>query len=117
MRWSGSESGPCTRTKWLREIVGEDPGDARAAYSEPRGRVTLLTAPTARADEELAQLLRQVVAMTKNTLRALYLVVWIAVIVSVDFLFLRHHTTERLIVNIGMVLGFAVFYVGVLKKR
>ena len=55
--------------------------------------------------------------MTKNTLRALYLVVWIAVIVSVDFLFLRHHTTERLMVNIGMVLGFVAFYMSVLRKR
>jgi hypothetical protein len=58
-----------------------------------------------------------VAAMTKNTLRALYLVVWIAVIVSVDFLFLRHHTTERLMVNIGMVLGFVAFYMSVLRKR
>ena len=57
------------------------------------------------------------VARTKNRVHALYLVVWIAVIVSVDFLFLRHRTTERLIVNIGMVLGFAVAYWGRLKKR
>lgn len=62
MRWSGSESGSCTPTKWPWEIAGEDPRDVRAAYSEPRGRVTRLAAPMARADEEPAQLWRQLLA-------------------------------------------------------
>lgn len=45
-----------------------------------------------------------------------YLLVLIAVIVSVDILFFRHRFLERLIVNIGIVLVFAVFYLRFLKK-
>lgn len=40
---------------------------------------------------------------------ALYVLVMIAVVVSVDILFLRHHFTERLIVNVGIVLVFGAF--------
>lgn len=39
----------------------------------------------------------------------LYVLVLIAVVVSADILFFRHHFTERLIANIGIVLIFAVF--------
>lgn len=39
----------------------------------------------------------------------LYVLVLIAVVVSVDILFFRHHITERLIANIGIVLVFAAF--------
>jgi uncharacterized membrane protein len=34
----------------------------------------------------------------------------IAVVVSVDLLFFRHHLLERLAVNIGIVLVFVAFY-------
>jgi len=34
----------------------------------------------------------------------------VAIIVSVDLLFFRHHFRERLIVNIGIVLVFVAFY-------
>jgi hypothetical protein len=47
---------------------------------------------------------------------ALYIAVLIATIVSVDFLFLRNRFWERLIVNIGIVLGFAAFYLRFLKN-
>jgi type IV secretory pathway VirB2 component (pilin) len=45
----------------------------------------------------------------------LYIAVLIAVVVSVDFLFFRHRFWERLIVNIGIVLVFAAFYLRFLK--
>jgi hypothetical protein len=40
----------------------------------------------------------------------------VAVIVGVDFLFLRHRFWEWLIVNIGLVLVFAVFYLILLRS-
>jgi len=54
--------------------------------------------------------------MTRNTSALLYIVVLIAVIVSADLLFFRNHFWERLIVNIGIVLVFAAFYLRFLKK-
>jgi hypothetical protein len=39
----------------------------------------------------------------------LYVLTLIAVVVSVDILFFRHHITGRLIANIGIVLVFAAF--------
>jgi hypothetical protein len=39
----------------------------------------------------------------------------IAVIVAVDFLFFRSRFWERLTVNIGIVLGFAAFYMRFFK--
>lgn len=45
----------------------------------------------------------------------LYVVVLIAVVVSVDLLFFRNLFWERLIVNIGIVLVFAAFYLRFLK--
>lgn len=54
--------------------------------------------------------------MARNLSIVLPIVVLIAVVVSVDFLFFRHHVWERLIVNIGMVLVFAAFYFRFIKK-
>ena len=39
-----------------------------------------------------------------------------AVIVSVDFVFFRNRFWERLIVNIGIVLVFAAFYLRFLRR-
>lgn len=47
---------------------------------------------------------------------ALYIVSLIAVVVGIDLLFFRHHFWERLIVNIGIVLVFAAFYLRFLKN-
>ena len=47
----------------------------------------------------------------------LYVLLMVAVIVGVDFLFLRNRFWERLIVNIGIVLVFGAFYLGFLKPR
>jgi type IV secretory pathway VirB2 component (pilin) len=47
----------------------------------------------------------------------LYVLLMVAVIVGVDFLFLRNRFWERLIVNIGIVLVFGAFYLSFLKPR
>ena len=45
-----------------------------------------------------------------------YVLALIAVVVGVDVLFFRHHFWPRLMVNIGIVLVFAAFYVRFLKR-
>jgi len=54
--------------------------------------------------------------MTQNMVVASYIAVLIAVIVSVDIVFFRHHFWERLMVNIGIVLVFTAFYFRFLKN-
>jgi hypothetical protein len=53
--------------------------------------------------------------MTRNMSIVLYVVVLTAVVVSVDILFFKDRFWERLMVNIGMVLVFAAFYLRFLK--
>ncbi len=53
--------------------------------------------------------------MTRNMSIVLYILVWIAVVVSVDLLFFRNLFWERLIANIGIVLVFVAFYFRFLK--
>lgn len=48
--------------------------------------------------------------MTRNTFAVLYVLVMIATIVGVDFLFFKNQFWLRLAVNIGIVLVFAAFY-------
>jgi len=57
-----------------------------------------------------------VIGMLRNTSVVLYIVVLIAVVVSVDLLFFKNRFWERLIVNIGIVLVFAAFYFRFLKN-
>lgn len=52
--------------------------------------------------------------MTKSGV--LYAVVLIAVIVGVDVLFFKNRFWERLLVNVGLVLVFAAFYLRFLKS-
>jgi hypothetical protein len=47
---------------------------------------------------------------------ALYVLAMVAVVVGVDVLFFRHHFWDRLIVNVGVVLVFAAFYLRFLKR-
>jgi hypothetical protein len=54
--------------------------------------------------------------MSRNMPVVLYVVVLIAVVVSVDVLFFRNRFLERLIVNIGIVLVFVAFYLRFLKN-
>jgi hypothetical protein len=63
-----------------------------------------------------AEIFEREIEMTRNMSVALYVVVMIAVIVSVDLLFFRHHFWERLIANIGIVLVFGAFYLRFLKN-
>ena len=48
---------------------------------------------------------------------ALYVLVMVGVIVGVDIAFFQHHFLERLLVNIGIVLVFGVFYLAFLRRR
>ena len=45
----------------------------------------------------------------------LYVLAMVAVVVGVDILFFRQHFWERLIVNVGIVMVFAAFYLRFLK--
>jgi hypothetical protein len=54
--------------------------------------------------------------MTRNMSVVLYILVMIAVVVSLDFLFFKNRFWERLIVNIGIVLVSAAFYLRFLKN-
>jgi type IV secretory pathway VirB2 component (pilin) len=54
--------------------------------------------------------------MSRNTYVVPYVLVLIAVVVSLDLLFFRNRFLERLIVNIGIVLVFGAFYLRFLKK-
>jgi len=53
--------------------------------------------------------------MTRQATIVLYVPLLVAVIVGVDFLFFRDRFWERLMVNIGIVLVFAAFYLRFLK--
>ena len=54
--------------------------------------------------------------MTRNIYVALFVLIMIAVIVSVDLLFFRNQFWERLMANIGIVLVFIAFYLRFLKN-
>jgi len=54
--------------------------------------------------------------MGRQVAVVLYVVAMVALIVGVDFAFLRHRFWERLIVNIGIILVFAAFYLRFLKR-
>ena len=56
------------------------------------------------------------IEMPRNIYVVLYVLVLIAVVVSVDLLFFKNRFWERLIVNIGIVLVFAAFYLRFLKN-
>ena len=47
----------------------------------------------------------------------LYVLAMVAVVVGVDVLFFRHRFWERLMVNVGIVLVFAAFYLRFLRRR
>ena len=54
--------------------------------------------------------------MGRQVAIVLYAAAMAAVIVAVDFVFFRSRLWERLIVNIGIVLVFATFYLRFLKR-
>jgi uncharacterized membrane protein len=54
--------------------------------------------------------------MPRNPYVVLFVLVLIAVVVSVDLLFFKNRFWERLLVNIGIVFVFAAFYLRFLKN-
>jgi hypothetical protein len=54
--------------------------------------------------------------MGRHVAVVLYVLALIAVVVGVDVLFFRNRFWERLMVNVGLVLVFAAFYVRFLKR-
>jgi hypothetical protein len=54
--------------------------------------------------------------MGRQAVVALYVLTLVAVVVGVDVLFFRSRFWERLMVNIGIVLVFAAFYLRFLKR-
>jgi preprotein translocase subunit SecE len=54
--------------------------------------------------------------MDRQIAVVLYVLVMAAIIVGVDLMFFRHRFVERLIVNIGIVLVFAAFYLMFLRR-
>jgi uncharacterized membrane protein len=54
--------------------------------------------------------------MPRNIYVVLFVLIMIAVVVSVDLLFFRNQFWERLIANIGIVLVFVAFYLRFLKN-
>jgi type IV secretory pathway VirB2 component (pilin) len=53
--------------------------------------------------------------MGRQVAVALYVLAMVAAIVGLDLMFLRNRFWERLMVNIGIVLVFAAFYLRFLK--
>lgn len=53
--------------------------------------------------------------MSRRIIAVLYVLAMVAVIVGVDFAFFRGRFLERLMVNIGIVLVFAAFYLRFLR--
>jgi hypothetical protein len=54
--------------------------------------------------------------VSSKPLVVLYVLVMVAIVVGVDVTFLRHHTVERLLVNIGIVVIFVALYFALLKR-
>jgi hypothetical protein len=54
--------------------------------------------------------------MARQAAVALYVLALVAVVVSVDVLFFRNRFWERLMVNVGIVLVFAAFYLRFPKR-
>jgi hypothetical protein len=53
----------------------------------------------------------------RQAIVVLYLFALVAVIVSVDVVFFKHHFVERLIANIGIVIIFTAFYFRFLNRK
>lgn len=55
-------------------------------------------------------------AVARSTAVVVYGILMVVLIVGVDVLFFRHHLWARLLVNIGIVLVFAAFYLRFLRR-
>jgi hypothetical protein len=54
--------------------------------------------------------------MGRQTAVVIYVLAMVAVVIGVDVLFFRNRFWERLMVNVGIVLVFAAFYLRFLKR-
>jgi hypothetical protein len=54
--------------------------------------------------------------MGRQSILVLYVLALVAVVVGVDVLFFRNRFSERLMVNVGIVLVFGAFYLRFLKR-
>jgi hypothetical protein len=54
--------------------------------------------------------------MGRQAVVVLYVLALVGAVVGVDILFFRHHFSERLIANVGIVLVFGAFYLRFLKR-
>jgi hypothetical protein len=54
--------------------------------------------------------------MGRKEVVVLYVLALVTIVVGVDVLFFRHRFWERLMVNVGIVLVFAAFYLRFLKR-
>jgi hypothetical protein len=54
--------------------------------------------------------------MGRQAAVVVYVIAQVAVVISVDVLFFRNRFWERLMVNVGIVLVFAAFYLRFLKR-
>ncbi len=54
--------------------------------------------------------------MGRRAAVVVYVLGLVAVVVGVDVLFFRHHFWERLLVNVGIVLVIAAFYLRFMKR-
>ena len=54
--------------------------------------------------------------MGRQAAVVIYVAAMVAVVIGVDVLFFRNRFWERLIVNVGIVLVFAAFYLRFLKR-
>lgn len=54
--------------------------------------------------------------MNRNVFVVIYIAVLVAVVVTLDLLFFRGRSFARLIMNVGIVFVFLVFYLRFLKK-
>jgi hypothetical protein len=54
--------------------------------------------------------------MGRTAAGVIYVLAMVAVVVSVDILFFRQHFSERLAVNVGIVLVFGAFYFRFLRQ-
>jgi len=55
--------------------------------------------------------------MGSKTVATFFVIVMIAVIVGSDIAFFRHHTLERLLANVGIVLVFVAVYLTYFRRR
>ena len=89
--------------------IGGQSNSVKSASSRPAQRCK----PSRWAADDIFE---QEIEMPRNIYIVLFVLIMIAVVVSMDLLFFRNQFWERLIANIGIVLVFVAFYLRFLKN-